>query len=184
MIFSLFIPRKARFVLIAMFTFATGTSFAQGVYQSFRESGFGVRCGCELRVNRTFISLAKQQGQSNIVGAYVCAENEPDPETGVLYNVNIYDEGEGYAKVSPSYHAFFEEKYLEAYANNLKRDGISYSFTTYQDVTAVEYTFDQMGLPTKAIVFLKNKKSYLLQVGARRNLSQKFNAFKAGFVLL
>jgi uncharacterized protein (UPF0128 family) len=89
-----------------------------------------------------------------------------------------------YKNIQPSGYALFEKKYLEQYATNLKNAGISYSYTTFQGVSTIEYTFDQQGLPTKAIIFLKNKKSYLLQVGTRKNLTTKYNLLKTSFVLL
>jgi hypothetical protein len=78
----------------------------------------------------------------------------------------------------------YVSKYLEQYATNLKNSGIAYTYTTYQGVSAIEYTFDQQGLPTKAIIFLKNKKSYLIQVGTRKNLSTKFSSLKSSFAIL
>lgn len=158
--------------------------YGQETYQSFTSAGFKVKCGCKLYVNSTFISMAKQQGMNNILAAYICAENEDNPDIGVIHNINIYDESKSYKNIQPSGYASFEKKYLEQYATNLKNAGISYSYTTYQGVSAIEYTFDQQGLPTKAIIFLKNKKSYLLQVGTRKSLTTKYNSLKTSFVVL
>jgi len=157
---------------------------AQNSYQSFPAAGFKVKCGCNLRVNTLFIQTAKQQGMNNIAAAYICAENEDDPETDVIVNINIYDESASYNKIKPENHPYFTRKCLEKYAENLSKAGIQNSYTTFQGVTAIEYTFDQNGLPTKAIMFYKNKKSYLLQVGTRNNLNTKFNNLKQSFVLL
>lgn len=154
--------------------------FGQDNYQSFRTAGFKVKCPCTLKVNSTFIQMVKAQGKS-VIGAYVCAENEDNPEYGVINNINIYDETASYDKISPSNYAYFEKKYLEEYASQLAANGMTYKYVTYKGVTALEYTFDQMGLPTKAIMFLKNKKSYLLQVGSRYNLITKFNSLKSSF---
>ena len=157
---------------------------AQNSYQSFPSAGFKVKCGCNLRVNALFIQMAKQQGMENIVAAYFCAENEDNPDIGVVVNINIYDESARYAKFKPENHAYFTRKCLESYADNLSKAGIQFSYSTFQGVTAIEYTFDQNGLPTKAIMFYKNKKSYLLQVGTRNGLTTKYNALKTSFVLL
>lgn len=157
---------------------------AQNSYQSFPSAGFKVKCGCNLRVNTLFIQMAKQQGMENIVAAYICAENEVDPQTGVIVNINIYDETARYAKIQTEKHAYFTRKCLESYAANLSNAGIQYSYTTFQGVTALEYSFDQNGLPTKAVMFYKNKKSYLLQVGTRNGLTTKFNVLKTSFVIL
>ncbi len=158
--------------------------YGQETYQTFTNAGFKVKCGCKLYVNTTFISMAKQQGANNILAAYICAENEDNPDIGVINNINIYDESKSYKNIQPSGYSTFEKKYLEQYATNLKNAGISYTYTTYQGVSAIEYTFDQQGLPTKAIIFLKNKKSYLLQVGTRKSLTTKYNSLKTSFVIL
>ena len=164
--------------------FFVANIYGQETYQTFATPGFKVKCGCKLYVNTTFIQMAKQQGMNNILAAYICAENEDNPDIGVIHNINIYDESKSYKNIQPSGYATFEKKYLEQYATNLKNAGMSYTYTTYQGVSAIEYTFDQQGLPTKAIIFLKNKKSYLLQVGTRKSLTTKYNSLKSSFVIL
>jgi|GEM_PF-838409 len=170
-------------IIILAFYFVANI-YGQDTYQTFTAAGFKVKCGCKLYENTVFISMAKQQGMNNILAAYICAENEDNPDIGVIHNINIYDESKNYIDIQPSSHANFEKKYLEEYANNLKNSGIAYSYTTYQGVSAIEYTFDQLGLPTRAIIFLKNKKSYLIQVGTRKNLSTKFIFLKSSFAVL
>jgi hypothetical protein len=158
--------------------------YGQETYQTLTSAGFKVKCGCNLYVNTTFIQMAKQQGINNILAAYICAENEDNPDIGLIHNINIYDESKSYKNIQPSGYATFEKKYLEQYATNLKNAGMIYSYTTYQGISAIEYTFDQQGLPTKAIIFLKNKKSYLLQVGTRKSLMTKYNSLKSSFAVL
>ena len=92
---------------------------AQNSYQSFPSAGFKVKCGCILKVNTVFIQAAKQQGMNNIAAAYICAENEDDPQTGVIVNINIYDESARYSKIQLDKHAYFTSKCLESYAANL-----------------------------------------------------------------
>jgi len=169
-------------IIIALFSVAN--MFAQNSYQTFTSAGFKVKCGCRLYVNSTFIKMAKQQGANNIVAAYICAENEDDPESGVIVNINVYNEAGSYKKVTASNYSYFEKKCLDQYALNLSKAGIPYTYITYQGVSALEYSFDQLGLPTKAIMFFKNKRSYLLQVGTRNGLTTKFNALKTSFVLI
>jgi len=164
--------------------FFVANIYGQETYQIFTTAGFKIKCGCKLYLNKTFIQMAKQQGMNNIIAAYICAENEDDPDISVIYNINIYDESKSFKNIQPSMYALFEKKYLEQYVTNLKSAGISYSYTTFQGVSAVEYTFDQYGLPTKAIIFLKNKRSYLIQAGTRKNLSSKYNLLKTSFVIL
>lgn len=171
-------------IVILAFFFAS-TVYGQETYQTFATAGFKVKCGCKLYANTTFIQAAKQQCANNIIAAYICGENEDSAETGVINNINIYDESKSYKNITPSNYAYFEKKVLERYAVNLKNAGMSYSYTIFQGVSAIEYTFDQGGtLPTKAILFYKNKKSYLLQVATRKNLITKYNKLKTSFVIL
>lgn len=157
--------------------------FGQNEYQTFPSAGFKVKCGCKLYVNTTFIQMSKNQGVDNIIAAYVCAENEENPNTGVINNINIYDVSLYYKGIGQGGYARLEKQYFDDYATGLKGAGINYKYTTYQGVRAMEYIFDA-GIPTKAIMFLKNKKSYLIQVGTRHNLESKFNLIKSSFVLL
>ena len=159
-------------------------SFAQSNYQTFQSKGFKVKCDCKLQVNSAFIQMVKQQGLKNVLGSYICAQNEGNSNTGVIVNINIYDESENYKNIQQSNYATFDKKYMDQYIGGLTYSGIKYKIITYQGVQAIEYTFNQMGLPTTAIVFLKNKKSYLLQVSTRSDLTTKFNALKSSFTLL
>lgn len=171
--------------LTIMVLFFAATVYGQESYQTFATAGFKVKCGCNFYANTTFIQAAKQQGVNNIIGAYICGENEDSPETGVINNINIYDESKSYKNIKPSNYGYFEKKVLEQYAGNLKNAGMSYSYTIFQGVSAIEYTFDQGGtLPTKALIFYKNKKSYLLQVATRKSLITKYNKLKTSFVIL
>lgn len=174
---------KIYITILTVFVFMT-TLVAQERTQLLSNGNFKVKCGCELKVNSLFIQMAKQSGSNNVVAAYICAENENTPEIGVVNNINIYDESASYITISPSNYAYFEKRSLDAYANNLKNAGFSYNYITYKGVAALEYSFDQQGLPTKAIFFLKNKKSYLIQAGTRANLNSKFNLLKYSFELL
>lgn len=172
-----------KIVIAFNFCLITMTAFCQGNYQTFNSAGFKVKCSCTLKTNSTFIQMMKGQGKT-VIGAYVCAENEDNPEYGVINNINIYDETDSYSKISPTGYSYFEKKYLEEYANQLSANGMTYNYVTYKGVSALEYSFDQMGLPTKAIMFLKNKKSYLIQVGSRYNLTSKFNSLKSSFEII
>lgn len=163
------------------FSLAVLTSYSQNSYQYFKAAGFKVKCGCQLKVNNTFIQMSKQQGQNNILAAYVCAENKDDAETGVIINININDLSSSYIGISPSKYSFFEKSYLNQYAQQLAANGMDYSYSSFKGLNALEYTFDQMGLPTKAMIFVKNKKSFLLQVGTRQNLKSKYSSLKLSF---
>ena len=161
-----------------------GKISAQERIQIFQNAGFKVKCGCELYVNSLFIETARQNGINNIIAAYICGENKESPEIGVANNINITDESASYQNMKPTNYGYFEKKTLEVYAKNLLNAGIEYNYTTFKSVIALEYNFDQQGLPTKAFFFLKNKKTYLIQVGTRRNLLSKYNMLKTSFEIL
>lgn len=177
-----FVKIKMLNVIISLLISFSGIS--QGGMQVFPKAGFKVNCGCRLQVNNMFIDAAKQNNINNIFAAYFCGENPEDAATGVVNNINISDLSSDYAKINPSFYSYFEKKSLEAYANNLQKAGIGYNYTNFQGISALEYSFDQMSLPTKALFFIKNKKTYLIQTGTRRNLQQKFNLMVTTFHLL
>jgi hypothetical protein len=156
---------------------------AQDTYQVFPTEGFKVKCGCKLQPNSLFIQMAKQQQIKDVIAAYMCAEYENSPEYGVIVNINIYDESKSYKDIKPQYHAYFEKKCLEKYADNLEGASINYKYTDYQGVNAVEYDYYMNDLPARAIYFFKDKKSYLLQVATRNNLTPKYQALKSSFEL-
>lgn len=171
-------------ITIASILISTSLIIAQERVQTFQSAGFKVKCGCELKVNTLYIQMAKQNGINNITAAYICGENENSSKIGVANNINITDESATYNKISPSNYGYFEKRTLEVYASNLQKAGFEYNNTNYKGVSALEYSFDQQGLPTKAIYFIKNKKTYLIQVGTRENLYSKFNLLKNSFELL
>ena len=176
---------KTKIILILLIAVSFGGSlFAQDSYQIFPSEGFKIKCGCKLYVNSTFIQMAQQQGNKDIIAAYICAENQDRPDYGVIVNINIYDESKSYKNIKPSNYAFFEKRCLEKYASNLSNAGYEFKYVNYQGISALEYNFDQMGLPTKALMFFKNKRSFLLQVATRVNLNPKFNALITSFQIL
>ena len=172
------------FLLFIIILASNSFLVAQENFQTFHSAGFKVKCGCQFYVNNLFITMAKQNGINNILFAYICGENKESSELGVANNINITDESASYSRISPSNYDYFEKKFLEAYAKNLSNAGFTYNYISYKGVTALEYNFDQLGLPTKALFFLKNKKSYLIQSGSRTNLTSKFNLLKYSFEFL
>jgi len=171
-------------LLISLFVINSGLLAQQIPYQTFAKDGFKVKCDCKLYVNSLHIQMSKQQGINNIVNSFVCAENENNPDIVVIFNITISDVSELYKNL-PSSYALAEKSYFEQYASNLRSYGAtSLSNTTFQGLSALEYTYDQMGVQTKAIIFVKDKKSYMLQVATRRNLTTKYNALKSSFAFL
>ncbi|MCB9188117.1 MAG: hypothetical protein H6599_02425 [Flavobacteriales bacterium] len=175
---------NSRTLLTSLLVFTFFINIVGQDYQTFTSEGFKVKCDCKLYVNSTYIQMAKKQNITNIKAAYVCAENEDNPEIGVINNININDESQSYRNLSQSEYSKFEKKFLSQYATNLMNAGINYKYITYQGVSAIEYTFDQQGIPTKSLIFLKNKKSYLLQVATRKNLTTKFSTIKSSFIII
>jgi hypothetical protein len=171
-------------IIILIFLSGICKTDAQASYQTFYHAGFKVESNCTFTKNTTFIQMAKEQGVDNVFAAYICGENTVDPETGVIMNINIYDESANYGTLNAPDYTKFEEEYLNQYVRNLDSAGIDYRVTTYLGVRAIEYSFSQQGLPTKALVFLKGKKSYLIQVGTRHNLESKYLSLKSGFNVL
>ncbi len=174
---------KKKFIII-LNLFVCGTAFSQNSYQVFTASGFKVKCDCILKANSLFIKMAKEQGVNNIIGAYVCASNEDNPDIAVIVNINIYDDSKSYNNIKPSEYSSFEKDSFKQYASKLSSSGMQYNYTTYKGITALEYTFEQMGLNTKAIMFFKNKKSYLLQIATNKELSIKYSELKDSFTIL
>ena len=101
-----------------------------------------------------------------------------------MVNVNIYDESTSYNKISPSNYSYFENEFIKGYSNKLLNVGAKFQNFNFKGGYAVEYSFNQGELPTKAIYFIKDKKSYLIQIGSYSNLSIKFNNLKNTFNFL
>lgn len=156
----------------------------QNSYQTYPSAGFKIICNCKLITNSVFIQAAKSSGVNNILGAYICVENENDPQTAVIVNINVYDESASFQKFKSTLHDYLKKKLLEKYADNINKAGFKYEYVSFQGETALEYNFDQNGVPTKAIVFFKNQKSYLLQLATRSSLTAKYIALKSNFVII
>jgi hypothetical protein len=166
--------KKILLLLSFIYTNCTG----QG-NQFIQKGNIKVNCECNLKVNNLFIEMSKQQGVTSIINALVCA-NESEK---FIVNINIFDESSSYKQISPTNYPIFDERFINSYATNLRSAGIDYNVSTYKGGNSVEYTFNQNGLPTKAIYFIKNKRSYLIQIGSVYNLQAKFNNLKNTFTI-
>jgi hypothetical protein len=151
-------------------------------YQVFPSAGFKIKCPCNLRVDSSFIQMHGEKAK--IIGAYVCEENENDPEYIIFNNINILDISTIYSRVAYEMYGYLESNYLEKQANYLSASGIAYEYVTYRGVKALQYSVIQSELSTRIIIFLKNKKSYSLQVSSRHNLISKFDTLKNSFEIL
>ncbi len=74
--------KKKLIFLMTLAVIFTANLYGQDGYQTFANAGFKVKCGCKLYVNTLFINMAKQQGMNNVLAAYLCAENEDNPDIG------------------------------------------------------------------------------------------------------
>ncbi len=134
-----------------------------GQVQKFPQFGFQVQCGCELNDNKVFKTMSK--GKVDVFASLVCNENNK-----TIYNLNVYKDISGSSEI-------FNRHYIR----NLKESNINYSLVSVSGIKSIEYTFSQGNLPTRAVVFYNNGKSYLLQVGTTENLNSSFNTFKNSF---
>lgn len=153
----------------------------QDGFQIFEKDNFLITCNCKLKQNTLAIKMAKEQGVKYPFSSYVCSENKNSYETGVICNINVTDMTSDYSSIPESKYSYFTNKYLKSYIGSLEANNISYTEGEFNGVKTVEYTFSQMELPTKAVIFVKDKKSYLLQIGTRKNLSKKFSDLKTSF---
>ena len=151
-------------------------------YQIFSKDNFVIKCNSKLKINSEALRLAKEKGMNFIVSSYVGSENENSEKIGVIYTIQISDLSSQYKNIPQSKQNEFTIKYLDSYCSSLKANNMSYSRPTFNGLNSVEYTFLQNGvLPSKAIIFIKDKKAYLLQVGTRKDLSKKYASLKNSF---
>lgn len=150
-------------------------------YQIFEKDNFIIKCNCPLEKNTVAVQMAKEQGITYPISSYVCAENEDSYETGAICNVQITDIESDYDGLSKNQENQFTDEYLQSYISNLVANNMSYTEGELDGVKTVEYSFVQMEMPAKALIFVKERKSYMLQISTRTNLSEKFNDLKASF---
>lgn len=158
------------------------TALKQEGYQIFKQDNFVIKCNSKLKVNTEALRLAKEKGMNFILSSYIGSENENSESTGVIYNIQISDISSQYKNAPISKQNEITIKYLDSYCSSLKANNMSYSRPIFNGLNSVEYSFLQNGvLPTKAIIFIKDKKAYMLQVGTRKDLSKKYTSLKNSF---
>ena len=113
------------YIPILIVLISINTLVAQERTQFLNNGNFKVKCGCELKVNSLFIQMVKQSGRNNTIAAYICAENENSPETGVVNNINIFDESASYKDISPSNFSYFDKRSLESMQKISKTLGLN-----------------------------------------------------------
>lgn len=150
-------------------------------FQVFENDNFIVKCICKLSLNTELMDNVNKEGNNYPIRAFMCVEKPDNYEAGVIYNINITDLSIDYNNLETRNVKLYEEAFLKSYIENIERSRISYNTEKYLGFNAVEYSFNQNGLPTKAIVFVKNKKSFTLQVGTRKKLDSRFHDLKKSF---
>ena len=153
-------------------------------YQTFKDAGFSINCPAKLEVNYHFIASARKAGSDPL--AYIGVTDKEDSNIGCIYNINITDcnDYDQYKQANQSERKKYEQSALDEYAANLKEDGFEYDYMTFCGERALLYSFEQMGLPTKAVFFYRDGHGYLLQVGTQQDLESKFKSFVQSFEFL
>ena len=149
-----------KLLLILLFSFS---NFVAAQLQKFSKYGFQLQCGCKLYDSKDF--KARSQETVDVFASLVCAADNK-----IIYNLNVYRDNSGSA-----------ERFNKNYIQNLRENNITYSVSSVSGIKSVEYTFLQGNLPTKAVVFYVNGKSYLLQAATKENLSSTFNLYRNSF---
>jgi len=158
--------------------------FKQEGFQVFEDDNFLIKCNCKLKPNTLAIKMSKEHGIKYPFSPYLGAENKDSYDIGIIYNINVTDISSEYNSIPQSKYNYFTNQYLKNYIDQLVSNNMSYTEGEFNGVKAVEYSFSQAGLPTKAIIFIKDKKSYLLQVATRNRLPKIFNSLKTSFKFL
>lgn len=167
-----------KILLFFAFIICTSNTFCQSTFQNFQSAGFRVKCSCKLEYDAESTNLAKRQAPgSGIIGSYVGFSNIEDINKALIANVNVYDHSPAYRGINPAQITFLEKKYLEDYANNLGKSGITYDFVYYKGSNAIKYSFMQEGIYSDVIVFLSNQKHYQILVMSN-NATNRNRVFK------
>ena len=151
-------------------------------YQIFNKDNFVIKCNSKLKINTVLIKMAKEKGYKYPISSYIATENKDSYDKAVIYTVQITDISSDYKNISANKQSDFTIKYLDSYCSSLKANNMIYSRLSFSGLSSVEYSFLENGtLPSKAIIFIKDKKAYLLQVGTRKDLSKKYASLKNSF---
>jgi hypothetical protein len=151
-------------------------------YQIFQKDNFIIKCNSKLKSNTILMKMAKEQGNKYPITSYIATEYKDSYDKAVIYTVQITDITLEYKGISANKQNDFTNKYLDNYCLSLKANNMSYSKLNFIGLNSVEYSFLQNGsLPCKAIIFIKDKKAFLLQVGTRKDLSKKYANLKTSF---
>jgi len=153
-------------------------------YQIFWKDNFAIKWNCILKINKSALKLAKDRGDNNLLSSYIGADKKDTYETGVICNVQINDIALQFENIPTNNYENTTKQYLNDYISKLSSFKINYKECEYKGLKAVEYTFSYMEMPSKAIIFVKDKKLYLLQISTRKDIQEKFNELKDSFTFI
>ena len=154
-------------------------SCSQDEYQEFPEYGFKIKCNCNLSENASFNDAIKKQGKTK-GGALICSKGSNNDNNVEIYNIVITDVSEIFDQ-NPKYNSYVSEKLIKEYENNLINSGFKYRRVKFLNSNALEFNYNQNDYPRKAIIFIKNKMHFMLQIGTKNNIDSKFNDFVNSF---
>lgn len=155
-------------------------AFTQGIYQEFETSGFSIECDCILEADRRFAESLKEQEVENFISAYQCLSFKEDPDKGTFFSINVFDESDfvsQFAAQADVFPFFAEKIYLHRFTEDLSDTDTDFINVFFMDLPAVEYKQILDEVTSKSIVFLLNKKSYLITVASNTDLDAKFTKF-------
>lgn len=155
--------------------YSTKNSSSQSSKQYFPEAGFSVQVPCKLYKNEVYLQQLKSFGLiSNNEQAYVCAYGyETNPETAIIYNINVIP-------LSDTYNGNIES--LKLKKEYIQKFGLNeFNVSTFKGMKVLERNFSMENIPHKAIALTNNGKFYLLMVGSSTNVNNNFTNFTNSF---
>lgn len=155
-------------------------------YKVFEKENFAIKCPAELKLNTDLVKQQKAQGNPLPIYSYQGAINPNNPNTAVMYGIDIIDLSIEYNKLPVSKHNQYTIDYLKYYAENYaNRVGASYTYAK-DKFNSVDYCYMQttQPFPFKAMFFINDKKIYTIMVGSNNELDKKYNEFKNSFKFL
>lgn len=155
-------------------------------YKVFEKENFAIKCPAELKLNTELVKQQKAQGNPLPIYSYQGAINPNNPNTAVMYGIDIIDLSIEYKKLPVSKHNQYTIDYLKYYSENYaNRVGASYTYAK-DKFNSVDYCYMQttQPFPFKAMFFINDKKIYTIMVGSNNELDKKYNEFKNSFKFL
>jgi len=151
-------------------------------FQIFDNENFIIKCPSKFKEDVVYYETAKSQGMDvSTIKSYVASENTNSYEEGVIYNIVINDLSSFYDGFSKKEELIFDEKFFDKYITDIKANNFKYKISKSNNKKCIHYNYSQAGLPTKAMLIIDNKKSYMLQVASRKNLDAKFEYLITNF---